>query len=330
MNLDLGSPFLDVAFALAFVFFLLSVIVSAVTELIAWFASLRSRTLESGIKGLLGEDFGKELIGHPLVQSEVRQDKSRRFSYLSSRNFGLALVDLLGGGAGEGSQPAGLRAAIDARPDGALKAQLHALGSYGGGYDLTSFRRSAEHWFDEAMERVSGWYKRRAQTITVVTAVAVAVGLNVNAVRVADRLANDETVRNVVVQAGDKFVAQTKEGQEAEKGEGEGAEGKSGSEAPSPGGKRVEAPGCDTCSNTTLSPTAAGKLIDRQISDVSALSLPVGWESGFSVTWEALAGWLITALAISLGAPFWFDALGKLARLRTSGEKPEATSARAK
>jgi hypothetical protein len=36
----------------------------------------------------------------------------------------------------------------------------------------------------------------------------------------------------------------------------------------------------------------------------------------------ALLGWIITALACTLGAPFWFDALGKLVKLRSSGEPP--------
>lgn len=38
-----------------------------------------------------------------------------------------------------------------------------------------------------------------------------------------------------------------------------------------------------------------------------------------------LAGWLITALACTLGAPFWFDALGKLVKMRASGAKPDST-----
>jgi hypothetical protein len=37
-----------------------------------------------------------------------------------------------------------------------------------------------------------------------------------------------------------------------------------------------------------------------------------------------VAGWLITVAAVSLGAPFWFDLLSRLARLRGSG--PPETS----
>ena len=35
-----------------------------------------------------------------------------------------------------------------------------------------------------------------------------------------------------------------------------------------------------------------------------------------------LAGWLITIFAISLGAPFWFDVLGRVAQAAGAGQKP--------
>ena len=33
-------------------------------------------------------------------------------------------------------------------------------------------------------------------------------------------------------------------------------------------------------------------------------------------------GWLITGLAVALGAPFWFDLLNKLVNLRGAGPRP--------
>jgi hypothetical protein len=41
----------------------------------------------------------------------------------------------------------------------------------------------------------------------------------------------------------------------------------------------------------------------------------------------ALAGWAISALAMTLGAPFWFDLLAKLIKIRGSGAKPESADA---
>jgi len=39
----------------------------------------------------------------------------------------------------------------------------------------------------------------------------------------------------------------------------------------------------------------------------------------------AILGWLLTAVALSLGAPFWFDTLGRLVKLRGAGTRPEDT-----
>ena len=41
-----------------------------------------------------------------------------------------------------------------------------------------------------------------------------------------------------------------------------------------------------------------------------------------------LIGFVITALALSLGAPFWFDALSTLTRVRMAGKKPDAPKQR--
>jgi hypothetical protein len=43
-------------------------------------------------------------------------------------------------------------------------------------------------------------------------------------------------------------------------------------------------------------------------------------------SWPSLVqilGWLLTALALSLGAPFWFDMLNKFINLRGAGDKPK-------
>lgn len=43
--------------------------------------------------------------------------------------------------------------------------------------------------------------------------------------------------------------------------------------------------------------------------------------------WLVFAGWLITALALSLGAPFWFDLLNKVVQIRTTGPQIQSSQA---
>jgi hypothetical protein len=293
VSIDLGSPVLEIAVGLAFIFFLLSTVVSAVTEGLAWLTRQRAKQLEEGIKGLLGDnELAREVLDHSLVRSDVRgparrRKRSRRKkpSYVSARNFSLALIDTL---AKRGSRADGPLTEVESGAvglgDEALEEQLGALFGDPAVTNLSQFRRSVEEWFDDAMDRVSGWYKRWAQKIACVTALAVTIGLNVNAVQVAETLANEETVRAAVA-------------------------------------AKAEAPGGGDA-------TASGENAEYAVKTLESLKLPVLWNDATDdVDASVIAGWLITAIAISLGAPFWFDALSKLARLRTTGKKPETTKA---
>jgi len=50
------------------------------------------------------------------------------------------------------------------------------------------------------------------------------------------------------------------------------------------------------------------------------LGIPLGWADGTKQETlpNILLGWLLTALAVSLGAPFWFDILNKIMVVRST------------
>jgi hypothetical protein len=57
---------------------------------------------------------------------------------------------------------------------------------------------------------------------------------------------------------------------------------------------------------------------------------PADWLKGaaglsFQVVFLDVLGWLITAVMVSFGAPFWFDLMSKLVNKRATGPKPEST-----
>ncbi|MGB7686479.1 MAG: hypothetical protein WBL45_11945 [Solirubrobacterales bacterium] len=293
---DLNGPALEVAIGLAFAFFLLSIVASAITEGISWATNQRAKTLEKGLKGMFGDDdVAADVLAHPLAKTDMSSAvPDRKPAYLSSRNFGLALVDTLkerGGGNSEDSL-AKLSAGVNAVRDEAspLGKQLDALVDEAGDGDLADFRKASERWFDDGMDRVSGLYKRWAQKVAIVAALIVAIALNASAVRIAERLAADPTVRSAVVTGAEGAVTRSK-----------------------------------------TSPKATGEAAQNAVKELETLKVPILWGAAnnplesVNAFLAALAGWLITAIAISLGAPFWFDALGKLAHLKTSGRKP-ATS----
>lgn len=58
-------------------------------------------------------------------------------------------------------------------------------------------------------------------------------------------------------------------------------------------------------------------------------SFPIWWKGlpESAVEWiKTVFGWFITIAAVSLGAPFWFDLLGKVANMRGSGGRSRATA----
>jgi hypothetical protein len=71
---------------------------------------------------------------------------------------------------------------------------------------------------------------------------------------------------------------------------------------------------------------------------INALQLPIGWSRGaderrglpnsLGDAFMKLIGLSLTAFAVSLGAPFWFDLLNKLVNVRAAGKPPETASER--
>lgn len=89
--------------------------------------------------------------------------------------------------------------------------------------------------------------------------------------------------------------------------------------------------------SATRTAAKPGETVSRVAGQIQGLGLPIGWNKApgdparvsLSKHWgRAVGGWLITFLALSLGAPFWFDALGKIAGLRATGPpaKPASTA----
>ena len=62
------GPIIDVAIGLIFFYVVLSLICSAVQELVASVFGLRSSNLGKGIHNLLGEEYADKVYKHPLIK----------------------------------------------------------------------------------------------------------------------------------------------------------------------------------------------------------------------------------------------------------------------
>src|SRR5258706_6537829 len=98
-----------------------------------------------------------------------------------------------------------LRNALQNFPYPEVRAALLPLVDAAGN-DAAKARQNIEDWFNSSMDRVSGWYKRRAQVMLLVIGLIVTMGVNADSIIVAKRLASDRALRESVVAAADAYA----------------------------------------------------------------------------------------------------------------------------
>ncbi len=277
-----GSTILDVAVAIVFIYLLLSLVVSAINELIAALLKSRATNLVKGIQALLQDPsqtgWVARLYEHPLIES--LSPPNSKPSYIPSRTFALALLDLIAPATIDGSRTlADLKTGMANLPESLQRTLTTLLEE--SQHDVDRLKTQIEIWFNNGMDRASGWYKRKTQWIQFFLGLSLVILLNIDSVHIGRTLlAVNSPLRASLVESAKSFVAQ-------------------------PGG--------------------TNRPMKDVVEAISTASLPIGWsELPRRDQWLTMAlGWLITAFAVSLGAPFWFDLLNKFVNVRASGKAPE-------
>ncbi|MDQ2694742.1 MAG: hypothetical protein M3Z21_05065, partial [Pseudomonadota bacterium] len=204
-----GSAILEVAIGLIFVYLLVSLIVTAANELIASALKWRAANLEKGIRNLLNDPNAQRLaddfFAHPLIQGLAEAGK--RPSYIPSRTFALALLDIVAPNTtGEPQKLTAIRNALNdtSIPDDVKKPLLVLLADAGN--DLRRFQENVEVWFNNAMDRVAGWYRRKTQAMLLVLAVAFTAVLNIDTIAIVRALSVNPELRAALVEQAEKAV----------------------------------------------------------------------------------------------------------------------------
>jgi hypothetical protein len=156
------------------------------------------------------------------------------------------------------------------------------------------------NWFDQTMDRTSQRFTASTRVITFVGAFVIAFALQVDTPAIVNRLAADDQLRNQLVEDA-RAVYEQQQQAESEKAAAAAAAAPGGADA-APAKSEIE------------------KMGDKHRAMLSAaglIRLPTGdgWKNGYSP--NTILGMLITALLLSLGAPFWYSVLGKLLQLRS-------------
>ena len=326
--MDLGGlEVLDVVIGLGALFFLLSTALSSINEAIANILGWRAKTLEDALVNLVGDPkvkkdlktWGRSVLGlvdskptepagqapmmptlwdHWRMKALVRNPDSKlrrraRPSYLPPKAFSLALAETIAGQA-----PADSDADTDKSPWqqadekilARVKAAADALPDGGLKEIVEKASVNAGQTLDGFRAQVEHLFDDSMERASGWYKRKVQLMLAVLAAIVVIGL-NVDTVNVATRLWNDPALRQSLSAQAAQ----------------------IEAP--------------AGANAARQ--EIEALGLPVGWgDNAPDSIFDALPGWIIAIAALNLGAPFWFDLLSRLARLRGSGlqERPRALS----
>lgn len=319
----MSSSIWDVVIGLAVVYFVFSTACTVITEWWARMRLARPRQLKKFIEDLIGHDqnahdFAQRLLEHPLIDGLRTQRFRRRKgsnnrrcfpSYIPPRVFALAMLDLAFAPADEGSSAEGLL--LEDRPCASkglvLKPSVSSESVISGKglpvglhtllHSLTNCTRGScqhtqeriERWFTDSMGRLTGQYTRYAQSVSLGVAVLVTLVCNVDTVAVARTLSQNPARAQAAVTLATNWGQQN-----------------ANVNSPQP---------------------------QVPVSALSLLDLPLGWSNRTALTGDdlfmqclgRLLGWTLTTFALSLGAPFWFDTLNRIMRLRQAGVKPDAT-----
>jgi hypothetical protein len=209
------------------------------------------------------------------------------------------------------------------------------------------------------MDRAAGWYKRYTQKILLLMGLGIAVFFNADVVDLYDRLSNDPEMLQQLADAAEQYVSardragpltidaqpQVQTPSSAALAGGQPAPLDTATMSPAQGSESAPAPGGgyqptapvpvsylytgedvgDQDFRTSLE--SLKSLLNNEIAEIKR-PLGLGWE-GVSIRElgrydlaSKVVGFILTALAISMGAPFWFDLLKKLVNIRSSGSRP--------
>ena len=177
---------------------------------------------------------------------------------------------------------------------------------------VQDFEANVARWYDDHMDRVSGWYKRHVRWFSLAIGLILVLLFNINTIRLADSLYSNQAVQGSVV-----TVATQKSSCQGTEPAACLADLQAKVGQFSSFGLPVGWPDLPACATRHCSWLARHGLIN------------VNKTSGIDNVWAfllVLLGWALTVGALTPGARFWFDLLSKLGSLRSTGPKPSTST----
>ena len=295
---------LEVILGMMFTYMVLSLLGTTINELISSWRGWRGLFMQEGLKRLLKFDddptvfkkFTDNEFYKQLMQHKAPLRVCRAPEWLSSKNFVSILVNTLKKGE---TAKVKVDEMIQGLPkDNKLREVLEQFKDEGH-ENVEAFTGRLQNWFDDVMAHSSGWYKRHLQMVTMFVGLAIAITINADSFEMYNTLSNSATSRHSLARMAEAFVANN-------------------TNLPTPTSPS------DSLSLAEIKAEIQKFTNSEEYAKISNV-LGLGWQPDDLLVdpfaWlKRVLGWFVTALAISLGAPFWFSTLKKIISIKTGDE----------
>lgn len=312
----LNSPILDLVILLSFTYFIGSLILSAINEAIAGTFRFRQNDLGNALKNLFFDADWKVFVKNTLLKSpqlqSLMKSQGRLPTYVPANSFVLALVENLDQAqyANGNIQSKLVNAATNENvlPDVILTVMQTIWNQSEGVIGKSrkeEFETRLEAFYNNAMDRTTGWYKRRIRRVLLILGLALAFVLNIDTIEIVNNALKDKTKLSKAV---DNITANLPK-----------LDSLNHTVTVKDTSGKVEI-------NTTLTQTADSiKKLEVIYENTTGYGLGYNnfqeqWQGHF---WIKLLGILITAFALQLGSNYWFDLMNKAVNIRAAGKKPD-------
>lgn len=320
------STYLNILISLVFILALCSILLSIFYELIAYYFKYRAKFLKTVIADVLTKTLpnGKMnltelLYNHP--QIDLTKKTYRHLpSYISSKNFAQTLTETINNkyirdhtvitnnplekasilGVDELSRLDKITLfsrAVESLGYSDLQLFLKGFINNSNG-QIDKLHQDIAEWYDEYMNRATGWYKVQVQKRLVFIGFIICICFNMDFFAISKSLIQDKGLAESIAKVAEEY----------------------------PIVEKIDSIKTDE---------EYWKYIQKKDSIIQTLytiKAPIFWyslstkEITEAITLKKILGWAIMTCLMSLGGPFWFDALNKLVNLRKTGIKPSNVS----
>jgi len=312
-----------IAITLIFIYLVLALMVTGVNEIWFTFLSTKAKNLEKFLARLFFDQEWKEIFDKIKVSPfiNVLKKKSDRFpEYIPSENFATALLTAVGNGKADLES---VKEAVNKKTGkGQFYDMLAALISQH--TDMDDLRKEIERIFNTSMDRLSSWYKKNAKLMSFFVAFAVCGALNIDTIDISVKMwKNKEQAEQFASFAVDasKMFEKDVSGQIVLKNRTDTLARVNVVMVPATG---------ETAPRDSVNVKRSVQQIITTYDVLTNLGIPMGWTKDNipacdGHVWWTIILWLLkfigiglTAIATSLGAPFWFDILSRVTPLKKS------------